>query len=109
VTERVMTPGHLLAGPAEDHYVLRVVGDMAAEDGIQDGDLLVLLRAEARPGDVAAVLVGGDCYLRRYFPEGATVRLDALGRGRPAISVPAADIKVQGVVAGLMRKYRRGA
>lgn len=44
MTEHRTVPLDLMAGPLEAHFILRVVVDFAAEEGIFDGDLIVLVR-----------------------------------------------------------------
>ncbi|MGH9362328.1 MAG: transcriptional repressor LexA [Thermoanaerobaculia bacterium] len=104
--ERLAVPTHLLSTRAGDHYVLRVVGDSMIEEGIQDGDYVVVLRRErAEPGEMVVALVGDDATLKRFFPEGETVRLQPANPAMQAIRVPARDLRVQGIVVGLMRKF----
>lgn len=107
--ERVTVPGHLLstrgASPS-DHYVLRVVGDSMVEDGIHDGDFVIVLRREAaEPGEMVVALVGDEATLKRFYPEGAMVRLQPANPNMQPFRVPARDVRVQGVVVGLMRKF----
>lgn len=104
--DSVGVPDHLLGGRLQDHYVLKVVGDSMIDEGIHDGDLVVVLRRdEARTGEMVVALVGSEATLKRYYPEGRTIRLQpANARMRP-LQVPAGDVQVQGVVVGLMRRF----
>ncbi|MCG8455493.1 MAG: transcriptional repressor LexA [Holophagales bacterium] len=105
--ESMSVPNHLFGGSASDHYVLRVAGESMIEEGIHDGDLVVVLRREeARPGEMVVALIDGDAAtLKRFFPEGDRVRLQPANPNMEAIRVPASAVKVQGVVVGLMRKF----
>ncbi|RMH19929.1 MAG: transcriptional repressor LexA [Acidobacteria bacterium] len=105
--ERLAVPSHLFDGRTEDHYVLRVVGDSMIQEGIQDGDLVVVLRRErARPGEMVVALVDGvEATLKRFYPEGDKVRLQPANPTMEPIVVAAEDVRVQGVVVGLMRKF----
>ncbi len=104
--ERVPVPPHLLQGPLGDHYVLRVQGDSMIEEGIHDGDLVVVLRRElATPGEMVVALVNDEVTLKRFYPEGRTIRLQPSHPSMAAIRVPADDVRVQGIVVGLMRKF----
>jgi repressor LexA len=105
-SERVAVPGHLLSGRPGDHYVLRVVGDSMIEEGIHDGDFVIVLRRDAaEPGEMVVALVGDDATLKRFFPEGKMVRLQPAHPTMEPIMVPATNVRVQGVVVGLMRKF----
>jgi repressor LexA len=103
--ETVAVPRHLLARSGE-HYVLRVVGESMVEEGIHDGDLVVVLRRErAEPGEMVVALLGNEATLKRFYPEGDSVRLQPANPTMEAIRVPAREMRVQGVVVGLMRKF----
>lgn len=104
--ESLDVPPHLLGGPAGSHYVLRVVGDSMIEEGIHEGDLVVVRRRErAERGEMVVALVGDEATVKRFYPEGDTVRLQPANRYMEALRVPADDVRVQGVVVGLMRKF----
>ena len=104
--EEVTVPRHLLGTVPEDHYVLKVVGDSMIEEGIHDGDLVVVSRREqAGAGEMVVALVGDDATLKRFFPEGESIRLQPANRRMEPIYVPASEVRVQGVVVGLMRKF----
>lgn len=107
--ERVVVPSHLLGsrGRVGDHYVLRVVGDSMIEEGIQDGDFVVVLRNDqVAPGEMVVVLVGDDATLRRYYHEDdGVVRLESANKSMPPTRVPADQVRVQGIAVGLMRKW----
>jgi repressor LexA len=105
-SERVAVPENLLAGKEGEHYVLRVVGESMIEEGIQDGDFVIVLRREvAQPGEMVVALVGDDATLKRFYPEGKVVRLQPANPNMQPIRVPARDVRVQGIVVGLMRKF----
>lgn len=106
--QRLGVPAHILQGGRDDHYVLRVVGDSMADEGILDGDFVIILRTDPLPGDVVVCLVGDDATLKRFYPEGDTVRLQPCNSKMKPIRVPAKDVKAQGVVVGMMRKFKRG-
>jgi len=104
--ERVPVPRQLMGGAPEGHYVLRVVGDSMIDEGIHDGDFVVVQqRSEATVGEMVVALVGDEATLKRYYPEGETVRLQPSAAHVQPILVPARDLRLQGVVVGLMRRY----
>jgi repressor LexA len=99
-------PPSLLAGSADDHYILRVSGNSMIEEGIHDGDFVVVRRRElARPGEMVVALIDGEATLKRFYPEGGRVRLQPANAEMEPIFVAADQLRVQGVVVGLMRKY----
>ncbi len=104
--ETVAVPGHLLSGNSRDHYVLRVVGDSMIGEGIHDGDLVVVQKRErADAGEMVVALVGNDATLKRFYPEGKEVRLQPANPAMQPLRFPARDVRIQGVVVGLMRRF----
>lgn len=104
--EKLGVPQHLLGRNPAEHYVLKVVGDSMIQEGIHDGDFVIVSRREeAEPGEMIVALVGNEATLKRIFPEGKNVRLQPANPTMKPIRVPAADVKVQGIVVGLMRKF----
>jgi repressor LexA len=106
--ETLGVPTHLLGGGRRngDHYVLRVAGDSMIDEGIFDGDYVVVqLREEATAGEMVVALVGDDATLKQFFPEGKRVRLQPANPHMAPIYVPAEQVKIQGIVVGLMRKF----
>ena len=103
--EQVFVPGDCLR--AGDHYVLRVRGDSMIGDGVHDGDLVVVQRSQsATDGEMVVALVGDEVTLKRIYRESAsTIRLQPANPAMPTMIAPAADVQVQGVVVGLLRRY----
>jgi repressor LexA len=90
-----------------DNFVLRVRGDSMIDDGIHDGDLVVIQRREtAANGEMVAALVGGEATLKRYYREaGGWIRLQPANERLSPILVEETNLRIQGVVVGLMRRY----
>ncbi len=104
--DTVQVPTHLLGARPGDHYVLRVQGDSMIDEGIQDGDWVVVQRRDrAEAGETVVALVGNDATLKRFYPEGERIRLQPANPAMQPIFVSATDLKVQGVVVGLMRRF----
>ena len=105
-SDRTLPVPAALLGPG-DHYALEVSGDSMIEAGILDGDYALVKRTEtARDGEIVVALVRNEeatlKYLRR---EGGMIRLDpANGAYDPQIYRPD-EVKVQGKLAGLLRRY----
>jgi len=104
--ERLSVPPLLVHDRPAEHYVLQVVGDSMIDEGIHDGDWVVVERRErARAGEMVVALVGDEATLKRFYPEGAEVRLQPSNAAMSPLRVAASDIRVQGIVVGLMRRY----
>lgn len=87
-------------------FVLQVRGESMIEDGIWDGDFVVIEQQEyADNGDiVVALLDNGLATLKRYYKEETRVRLEPANRTMSPIF--AKKVTVQGKVVGLIRKYQ---
>lgn len=86
-------------------FVLQVKGESMIEDGILDGDFVVIEeQSQANNGDiVVALLENGLATLKRYFKEATRIRLEpANARMQP---IYATDVKIQGKVVGIIRKF----
>lgn len=87
-------------------YALRVDGDSMKDEGILDGDYIIVERREtARNGErVVALLANGETTLKTFYKEGDRIRLQPANPQFEPIIVK--DCKIQGVVIGVLRKYR---
>lgn len=86
-------------------FVLKVKGDSMIDDGILDGDyVLVEQQNTASNGDiVVALLENGLATLKRFFKEQTRIRLEpANARMSP---IYASDVTIQGKVVGVIRRY----
>ena len=85
-------------------YVLQVKGDSMVDEGILDGDYVVIeQREDANNGDiVVALLDNGLATLKRFFREATRIRLEPANSTMKPIF--ATNVRVQGKVVGLIRK-----
>lgn len=94
---------------SKETYVLRVRGDSMIEDGIHDGDLIIVERREtADSGETVVALVDdSEATVKRFYREGqGMIRLQPANAAMEPMTFPAESVAIQGVVVGLMRKYR---
>ncbi|HVS16286.1 MAG TPA: transcriptional repressor LexA [Thermoanaerobaculia bacterium] len=104
--ETLEVPVHLLRAGGGDHYVLRVDGLSMIDEGVLDGDFVIVRRRErAEPGEMVVALIDGDATLKRYYPEGDRVRLQPANDAMAPIWVAAEQLQIQGIVVGLMRRF----
>ncbi len=89
-------------------YALLVRGDSMEDEGILDGDYIIVERREsAQDGEIVVALLGdGGATLKKYYREGSRIRLQPANRSMPPIMVDEGDLRIQGVVIGLLRKFR---
>lgn len=98
-------PGFLL--PKGAGYVLQVRGDSMTDEGILDGDWIVVEhRDHARDGEIVVALIdGGDVTLKRIEQRSGQVILHAANGAYPPMAFSPERVRIQGVLAGLWRKY----
>lgn len=86
-------------------YALCVEGDSMRDEGILDGDYVIVERRDtARNGDrVVALLPNGETTLKTYFKEADHIRLQPANPEFEPIRVK--ECKIQGIVVGVMRRY----
>ncbi len=98
-----VAPG-MLSGKKRS-FVLQVKGNSMIEEGILDGDFVVVEESQtANNGDiVVAILENGFATLKRFFKEATRVRLEPANSQMSPIF--AKDVKIQGKVVGVIRKY----
>ena len=90
-----------------DHYALEVSGDSMIEAGIFDGDFALIQRTEtARDGQIVVALIDeNEATLKYYHPEGRKIRLDPANRDHDPQVYDAQQVRIQGRLAGLLRRY----
>lgn len=87
-------------------YVLQVKGESMVEDGILDGDFVVVEETnQARDGDiVVAMIENGVVTLKRFFKESGRVRLEPANSSMQPIY--AKNVAIQGKCVGVIRRYQ---
>jgi repressor LexA len=91
-----------------DNYVLRVEGNSMIEEQIRDGDYIVVQAQEtAEDGQMVVALVADEAATvkKLYREPGGRIRLQPANPTMDPIFVDARELKVQGVVVGVIRKY----
>ncbi len=86
-------------------YVLQVKGDSMIEDGILDGDFVIIEQQDfAYDGDiVVALLDNGLATLKRFYKEPTRIRLEPANAAMNPIY--ATDVKIQGKCVGVIRRF----
>ena len=106
ISHNVAVPGHMLRNGG-DHYALEVKGDSMIEEGINDGDIVVIKETKtAVNGDIVVALVkDSEATLKRFFYRGDAIALEAANPAYETRILPSGDVKVQGRRVGLLRSY----
>ena len=92
----------------EKVFVLQVKGDSMIDEHICSGDFVVVEKTPVpNSGDtVVALLENGEATLKKYFREkGGLIRLQPANASMQPIYIPEQDLKIQGRVIAVLRKY----
>jgi len=91
----------------QNTFVLCVKGNSMIEEGIWDGDYIIVEeRAAADNGETVVALIGGEATVKKFYREkGGTIRLMPANESMAPIIAREQDVTVRGVVVAVMRKY----
>jgi len=103
--ERIRVPEQLRT--SGECFVLRVRGDSMIEDGIFDGDWVVIeRRSHARNGEVVVALIDrAEATLKRLEQHPDRIVLHPANSAMAPIIYAPHRVEIQGVVVGQMRRY----
>jgi repressor LexA len=95
-------------GQSREVFALRVKGDSMIDAGIFDGDYVFIRKQlHASAGEVVVAMIGEEATVKRYYPEGDTIRFQPANATMPPIIVRKRDfrsVNLLGVVIGVYRK-----
>ena len=102
--EVVVSPDLIAKG---EHYALEVKGDSMIEAGILDGDTVIIRRGDsAAPGEIVVALVDDEeATLKTFRRDKGMIALEAANPEHPTRIYEQGRVKVQGKLAGLIRRY----
>jgi len=108
VPEAIEVPARLV--PRGDAYALRVSGESMIEDGILDGDVVIVQKQSmAFDGQTVVAVVNGEATLKRYYHEGHRIRLQPANAAlKPFYCGPDDLFEIRGIVYALHRTYNAG-
>ena len=90
-----------------EHYALEVAGDSMIEAGILDGDTVLIRKGEtAESGQIVVALIDeNEVTLKRLRRRGNSIALEPANPRHQTRVFPADQVKVQGRLIGLLRRY----
>ncbi len=104
-SETVGVPEDLVG--QRDAYALRVRGNSMIDEQIRDGDIVIVEdRKTAANGEmVIALLNGTEVTLKKFYLAGRRIRLQPANPALEPLLVDADQVRIQGVVVGVLRRY----
>lgn len=96
-----------LMGNRERMFMLKVSGESMIEEGICDGDLILVERTlDAKDGDVVVAFIDGGYTVKYLRKKGRGAWLEPANRNFPPIvPAPGDELRVCAVVRAVIRKY----
>lgn len=90
-------------------FALRVSGESMIDEGIRDGDFIIVeRRRKPRNGEVVVALIDGEeATLKTFKQEGNRVRLIPANKSMKPMVFAARRVQINGVVTGVLRNLRR--
>ncbi len=108
VPESIEVPENFLG--QGNNFALRVKGESMIEDGIRDGDILIITRQQhADNGQTVVALVNGESTVKKFYHYGDEIELRPANETMKPIRVAASEVEIVGLVTGLLRNYRHRA
>jgi repressor LexA len=87
-----------------DHFVLQIKGDSMKEDGILDGDFIVVRKQPtAENGETVVALINDEVTIKKYYKRKNYVELRPAHTGMEPIIVKQGDFRIDGRIVGVMR------
>ena len=103
--EMISVPVYLTPDSGE-FFALKVKGESMIEDGILDGDTVIIKKQDtAQNGDIVVALIDNEyATLKRYYKEKDHIRLQPANATMKPFRIKG-NLKIQGKLMGLIRKY----
>ncbi|MBN1225531.1 MAG: transcriptional repressor LexA [Deltaproteobacteria bacterium] len=90
-----------------DHFVLRVQGDSMRDDGILDGDFVVVRKGPtAENGQTVVAMINNEVTIKKYFKTGSYIKLQPANPDVKPIIVENGNFEIEGRVVGVIRRYK---
>ncbi len=101
VEDRYTLPSDWVSG--DNCFMLRIRGDSMMDDGILDGDLVIVRQQPtADNGETVVGLIGDEATVKRFYRESGRVRLQPANASMDPIFVD--DVTILGRVVGVVRR-----
>src|SRR5690606_22277504 len=93
-----------------DMFALKVQGQSMIEDGILDGDYVVIRKQDnAVNGQTVVAMINNEATIKRFFKRNSQIELHPANSQMQPIVVSEEDLeqfKIEGVLVGVIRQYK---
>ena len=103
-TETITVPSSMIG--IGNHYALTISGESMIEDGILDGDLIVVKEQQtAKNGDTVVATIDNEATVKRFYKKEKQIELHPANSTMKPIVVKDGNFQIRGVLVGLIRAY----
>lgn len=103
-SENIPVPAAMIGNG--NHYALTISGESMIEDGILDGDVIVVKeQSNAHNGDTVVAVIDNEATVKRYYKKKTSIELHPANSTMKPIIVKNGDFQIKGVLVGLLRSY----
>jgi len=90
-----------------DHFVLKVRGDSMKEDGILDGDFIIVRKQPmVENGQTVVALINNEATVKRFYKREQYVELRPAHTDMEPLIISEGDLRIEGRVMGVIRRYK---
>ena len=104
--EKLNVPNYLMG--KGNYFALNIIGDSMIDIGINEGDIAIIKQKnDAKDGDLVVALIDDtETTLKRFRKNGKEVILEAENKNyKSQVYKSGSNIKIQGILSGLIRRY----
>ena len=88
------------------HFALTVQGESMIEDGILDGDIIIVKeKNNASNGETIVATIDNEATVKRYYKKSNKIELHPANSSMSPIIVNDGDFHIKGILVGLYRSY----
>ncbi len=105
--EQISVPNYLITNK-DEHFTLEVNGDSMVDEGIFDGDIVVIKKAhQAHTGDIVVALIdGNEVTLKKFRSFKNSIALEPANKSYKTRIFGEGRVQIQGLLVGLIRKFK---
>lgn len=102
--ELISVPNHMIGKGS--HYALVVSGESMIEDGILDGDTVIVKEQNtAQNGQTVVAVINNEATIKRFYQNKKQIELHPANSTMKPIIIRDGDFSIKGILVGLIRAY----
>ena len=104
--EQISVPDYLI-GKSNDHFALEVIGDSMKDEGILNGDIVIIKKTSvANSGEIVVALIDEhEVTLKKFRSNKNSIALEPANKNYKTRIFGFDRVKIQGTLSGLIRKF----